>query len=110
MELSKEKAIELHRQLWNWIADETEKEKRCVDKWEAFAYFGWPEVEAFCWCCEYNEQTDERGCDQGQLCILKWPEGSCIRGLFYNWQEATDPFVRAKLARQIANFPVNEDV
>lgn len=34
MELKK--AIENHRKMWNWIADETEKQKRAVDKWEYY--------------------------------------------------------------------------
>ena len=30
MKLTKSKAVRLHRKVWNWIADETEKQERIV--------------------------------------------------------------------------------
>ena len=34
MTLTKELAIKLHRKLWRWIADETERRKEVVEKYD----------------------------------------------------------------------------
>ena len=34
MILTREQAIELHRDMWNWMADEIEKIKKVVDIWK----------------------------------------------------------------------------
>lgn len=67
--------LRLHRKLWNWIADETERTHKCVDKWDAFEHFGWNCINGTCWCCKYARwkrkyQTSETGCEN--LCLVDW--------------------------------------
>ena len=71
MKLTKEEAIERHRLMWNWISEETLKQKRCVTKEEVFKHFGWPlTVHSCCWCCEYVSSISYIGkCDR---CPLVW--------------------------------------
>lgn len=101
IELTKEEAIKRHRMLWNWIADETLRQKRFVTKWEAFAHFGWPDILNHCWCCEYSGA----GCN---LCLVDWGTGyGCeINGSPYLlWHNSRSYEDTAKYAREIANLP-----
>lgn len=68
MTLTKEEAIRRHRMMWERIADETLKAKRCIGKEEVFDHFGWniDEVDCACWCCEYTGITCTK-------CPIKWP-------------------------------------
>lgn len=109
--LTREEAILKHRELWNWIANETEREHRCVYKDEN------PEVRISnlicdCWLCEYAAQESEfeYKCDK---CPVNWGKyETCwtptYEGLFdlyercfreEQWQYA------AKIAREIATLP-----
>lgn len=68
--------LRLHRKLWNWIADETERTHKCVDKWDAFEHFGWRKsINTQCWACQYirwrrKYRPSEIDCDD--LCIVDW--------------------------------------
>lgn len=42
--LTKEKAIEEHRKMWNWIADETLKQKRKVNENEYFQHLNLTDI------------------------------------------------------------------
>ena len=117
------KTIELHRQLWNYIADETEKQKRVVLKSDAFKHFGWSlDVYAFCWCCEYvKNYSSLHPCSK--RCPIKWPGGHCCDDRspfsdwdaclkrYYTWHDTRDEVIKeaAKAAREIANLPAKED-
>ena len=112
MKLSKAEAIRRHRLMWNWIADETIRLKRKVDKLEAFAHFTWNPVRALCWCCEYGRIT-HNSCSN---CIMVWPGSTCVyadhddenlipTGLYKLWTYEQDPEKSAALARQIAELP-----
>lgn len=125
MTLAKQEAIENHRKMWNWIADELEKGNG--DKYLHIVdikveYFVKHNIKlknrpfANCFCCEYT------GSNNGQFncgdCPLKWPNGgTCfgdgINGLYIRAWDAcvNDNYAEAaKLARQIANLPEREDV
>ena len=128
--LIRRKYLEMHRKLWNWIADETEKTHKCIDKLEAFKHFGWStDISSFCWACQYvdwkNRYCSERDeykyehCDS--YCLLNWGkyEESDIRiscaniepckcSPYNNWSEScktNDWENAAKYAREIANLP-----
>lgn len=57
--LTKEEAIKKHREMWNWIADETERTNCCTSK---FMYFESKNISSkeipyhYCYCCEYADQ------------------------------------------------------
>ena len=93
MKLTKEEAIRRHKMMWGWIADETLRRQKCVDKLDAFEHFGWDPcpVLSNCWCCEYASNIDTNCvCD---YCPIAWPSKSnhvpCIRyGLYSIWFKA----------------------
>ena len=112
MKLTKQQAIEGHRKMWNWIADEIEKQKS--EYWipslkECYCYENKLTLISDCFCCEYNNNYKE--CPK---CPLDWIESSYCCGdeksLYHRvlypkrWQEQAD------LARQIANLPERKDV
>ena len=133
--LTKEKAIELHRKMWRWIADETEKQKRFVTKYEAFQHFGWDEesVTGNEWLCEYAEQNGSekaigRDCFKCPLRIPGteksiWESCLCSPASSYKqWRRIVvevsyfekpiteeDITLAAKYAREFANAPIKED-
>lgn len=116
MNLSKQEAIKRHRLMWNWIADETKRQGRCIDKAEVFKHFGWENIEINndCWCCEYDDNKNALGyyCDCA-YCPLDWSdkEGCANKydtGLFDKWliaMELNDYENAHYYARQIANLP-----
>lgn len=114
--LTKEKTIELHRKLWNYIADESEKQGRIIEKIDAFDHFGWDKyISFYCWCCEYDDQHNQ-DCSS---CPIKWPGGRCTmpespytiyRNCNYDflfWHDKNKENVEkaVKAAREIANLP-----
>lgn len=119
MELTKEQTILNHRQMWNWIADETERRQECVNKVDAFKHFGITSssLVSGCWLCTYRGRICGH---KGNECILQWPGGRCSytqaghgyvyerAGLYPDWLEAVycgKVQLAAELARQIANLP-----
>lgn len=122
--LTKEKAIELHRQLWNYIADESERTGKVTSKEDTFEHFEWKgDVIAHCWCCEYAN----RSC---MNCPIAWPRGmSCTIGLdsvyirwvnaaqmCYTYEDGNEKVkykqwlnVYIKCAREIANLPERKE-
>lgn len=136
MTLTKEEAIRKHRLMWNWIAQTSIQEQRCVSKREALEHFGWNPVKLFadCWCCTYAEENyknqlyyrrkfhlldshlDSHFCD---FCPVQWPnpEGCCSalyiqNFLFDQYAKANkiDDWVTvAKIAYQIAELPERKD-
>lgn len=62
MELTKEKAIEEHRKMWNWIADKLlepetqEKQKNVHVLKRDYCRKNHLNILHACWCCEYDWQ------------------------------------------------------
>lgn len=114
MTLTKKEAIRRHRLMWNWIAQTSIQEQRCVTKEEAFKHFGWENIRNtnFCWCCAYAMMKLKMGCSR---CPIKWPDKYCtnLYDLLY------DKFIRAskydhyiksaEIAYQIAELPERKD-
>lgn len=121
--LTKEQALYLHRKLWNTLADKILERKRPVEKWEIFNLYGWPEVLANCWCCEYCEQF-KSACKH---CPMKWTNGEinncrCFDSPYKKWEQRMNDlrgrkqYVRywefnelADYARKIANLPERKE-
>ena len=119
-ELTKEEAIEEHRKMWRWIAEETEKRQEIVYKEDYIEdYFPDEKISCDCFCCEYDEQKQGKNC---KFCPIDWGSKCdwfmCLRkeikddnkGLFYLWELTTDWKKAAELARQIAELPEREEV
>lgn len=127
MELTKAEAIANHRKMWNWIADETLRRKRCVTKFEYFGAFGITNIPiSRCYCCEYDYSVSKITMAQCTNCPILWNNSERImsdkclhkyfkgddQGLFSMWRNAIhidyDYKEAAELARQIANLPERE--
>lgn len=111
MKLTKQQAIEGHRKMWNWIADEIEKRKRVciiIDLKMQYCEDNDLTLKNGCFCCEYDDMN--YGCVK---CPLDWGKGKYCSTDKYSlytrvayadtWQE------QAGLARQIANLPEKEE-
>ena len=133
--LTKEECVRRHRLLWNYVADQILEQKKvpwnCQRK--AFEHFGWsvPIGSIFncCWGCYYNSMKrlemvdDPKHIKESEVntcpyCLFNWTSdennfcgkhntlfdrfmrSKCIN----DWEEA------ARIAREIANMPVREDV
>lgn len=132
MQLTKEQAVQEHRKMWNWIADQYENKTellnktKCVDDLKRCyidAAFPDETIEYNCFCCEYDYQCD--GIGVCKYCPLQWDsvynvcmcvdkdrENDSLYGLIsdFNHNECIDDdfYYCASLARQIANLPERE--
>ena len=105
-----------HRELWNWLADNSTKDKH---DWPGWKDNGgkYTDAWAHCFACEYGGTDDEgdRAC-----CPLEW---SGTDQTAYACEEVGSPFFKWKglngnietyhspeLAREIANLPVRKGV
>lgn len=133
--LTKEECVRRHRLLWNYVADQIlEQEKvpwNC--KKEAFEHFGWSvpigSIFSYCWGCYYDSMKrlemvdDPKYIKESEVktcpyCLFNWTSDennfcgkhNTLFDRFMrskrvdNWEEA------ARIAREIANMPVRENV
>jgi len=115
--LSKDEAVRLHRELWDWLSKNPNAQK--------FSWPGWSgnggdveKVLSHCFCCEYADNlsriNNKYTCEN---CPLSWPDGRCQEineyentvGLFEDWQNAKRD-KRILIAEQIRDLPVREDI
>lgn len=121
MTLTKEEAIRRHRLMWNWIAQMSIQEQRCVTKAEAFKHFGWENAKSNCWCCEFADNQAMRRLSRYfaicQHCPIIWPDLDlvCSNGYDFLYDKVVDAFDEdnyvkaAKIAYQIAELPERKE-
>lgn len=103
--LTKAQAIANHRTMWNWIAQTSIQEQRCVEKFEAFTHFGWGPVKHYCWCCEYNDEIGR--INRCLRCLI-----TDCQPYFNFWCRAcvdNDYITAARYAYQLAELPENPE-
>lgn len=105
-----------HRKMWQWIAEETRRRKRHVEKFEYFKAFGipkWKRPYCDCYACE---EAGQRARDDGydvdyddlmecDYCPIDWNNGKkCVEdgALFRDWRHARSYEEAAKFAEKIA--------
>ena len=114
--LTKEECVRRHRLLWNYVADQILEQKKVPwnYKEEAFEHFGWHNGDMFnyCWACYYCQMKDyeivdnedaewSNYCDDGMTLYSRF---HTLRNTNEDWEKA------ARIAREIANMPVRENV
>lgn len=54
--MTKQQAVEEHRKMWSWIAEETQKQQRCVGKAEYQMNCGRQSFDILndCFCCQFS--------------------------------------------------------
>lgn len=116
MGLTKSEAIANHRKMWRWIAEETLKQERKVEKWEYFKTLDIMDRDmpfGDCYCCEYAFNEDYTYCRD---CPIDWGGefGTCKhrdivndnKGLYALWCDELDDYIKAaELAKKIAELP-----
>lgn len=130
MQLTKKQAIEEHRKMWNWIADQYENKTALLNKTECVddlkhcyvsVTFPGKTIENDCFCCEYDFEFGGI-CEYCPLewdsiydfcmCIDKYFECDNLYALLSDINHVTcsdnDFSYCADLARQIANLPERE--
>jgi len=102
----------LHKELWQWLADNPDKEKNEWPRWSSNGGdIGY--VTARCFACNYNSDCVD--------CPLVWPDYPDNEGdicgkdgsLFDRWLFTTgssEGDKRSRLAEQIRDLPVKEGV
>lgn len=111
VELTKDEAARLHRELWGWLAENPSMEKADWPGWDEFDR-NQIRLENYCFAC----MATDGGCNG---CLLIWPGGDCCDakepndsdGLFMKWECYDEDLLegRAELARQIRDLPVREE-
>lgn len=133
--LTKEECVRRHRLLWNYVADqilEQENASRNYKK-EAFEHFGWSipigSIFGYCWGCYYDSMKrlemvdDPKHIKESEVktcpyCLFNWTSDEnnfCVKyntlfNRFMNSKRINDWKEAARIAREIANMPVREDV
>lgn len=105
MELTREEAIRLHRELWKWLAENPMKKKADWPGWEKIE-----PVRHLCPCCEYakydwNIQTCEKKCPLEWKRLRSLSDTPCLCSYFKDWERATAPEERSKYAALIRDLP-----
>jgi len=117
IKISRKEAIEEHRKMWNWIADETLKRKTCVHKHDYLNKF-YPDLHLIndCFLCDYAgyissdyfSLNNTMNCEE---CPLDWGSPNCCARIgvvsYYHWSDAVSLKKwksAAKYAREIANL------
>lgn len=105
--LTKEGCLHHHRKKWNWIADETERNKRIVDTEEYIDHIGSNVFDVNSYCCTYTEFSCDFSCDK---CPIQWSgDGNkqCANTFspYEAWKNTEDWVMAAILARAIAQLP-----
>ncbi len=122
MNITLKDAVDGFRKQWNWMADETLRQKRKVEKEEYFDTQGIDERDRpilCCYLCEYTHSLKKYNPDMVVCnnCPINWGGkiGNCCskdvrdddKGLYEEWEKTNDDYEEAaRLAREIANLPL----
>jgi len=107
MKLTKKKAIELHRELWDWLYGHPSKAKEDWPRW--IEHGGTiPPVKDDCFLCEYARGPNG-GFPNCSSCPLDWgPTFYCAlssKSYFVAWAYSKTPKTRKKYAKIIRDLP-----
>jgi hypothetical protein len=105
--MTKKEAVEHHRKMWRWIAEDTVIRKDKVFKSEYLTTTDSNYLLNDCFCCEYVSQFTNDNCI---ICPIVWPGGSCCgkTGLYTKFVNAKSLKQRAEIARIISELPERE--
>lgn len=111
--MTEREAIENHRKMWKWIAIQTLKQKRIVQKEGYLINTEYIGIDNDCFCCEYTKRYN----DNCVKCPIDWCSVNnhcCDDGTLYEkWLECSindDYRESAYLAYKISKLPGRENV
>ena len=104
MKLTKKRAIELHRELWDWLYHHPSKIKEDWPRWEKNGG-DIPYTKNDCFLCDYLNKVIRQSCFR-YPCILDWGQQCCFdAGAYYTiWDASISPKTRKKYARMIRDL------
>lgn len=105
IQLSFEEAIAKNREMWQWIADESEKRGILVSKTQYLIEHGMAgsSIIAQCFCCEYTRQfhSDSYQAIYCEYCPIHWTEDPNIidycstdDSLWLQWKRNQDEYIK----------------
>lgn len=109
MELTKEEAIRLHRELWGWLAENPGRDKREWPEWEDNGG-KFPRVRNLCFACEYDHQEGIKNHSYAcSDCPFEWPGKTCENmednGLYNLWKYG-ETELESMYAAMIRDLPI----
>jgi len=104
LELTKDEAVRLHRELWDWLSKNPENAK---EDWP-----GWRDMDIYivnnCFGCAFTIYPNVYAAIKCKMCLLKWPNNHC--GYIHTpWERSNNIKERTRLAEQIRDRPIRED-
>lgn len=110
MELTKKEALESHRKMWTWIANEIKEEKYVVNiilLKKRYLGFSASHIVNYCFLCDY----DDRFYGDCKHCPVdtNFDFYDCLGGLYEMCFNARTYEEQYELALEIANLPERED-
>ena len=112
MILTREQAINLHREMWNWIADEEEK-CTITTRWELKVKFcedHFPEEKILNWCflCEYSSLFSHNVGPDCIMCPAIWGSEELTDGFYCEYGYPALHHTNSS-ARAIANIKMKDE-
>ena len=128
--LTKEECVRRHRLMWNYVADQILEQGKVPwnYKEEVFEHFGWHNGDIFnyCWACYYCQMKDFDWINCHN-CLFDWhgrgnepwdaewsnycDNETTLYSRFHTLRNTNGDWEKtARIAREIANMPVREDV
>ena len=98
--LTKKRALELHAELWMWLALNPNKQKQNWPRWKVNGG-SIPHAAGHCFCCEYDNQFASKACKK---CPVIWGNRkalSCFDSQFAEW-DALSRIDNKSLAKRTA--------
>lgn len=113
MDLTREEALKLHRQMWsdmqNDLGDNPDGEDREAYKADWCDEHGFGNTKNYCFLCEYSHDKSVWFC---RHCPVKWPTwlGTCFSALLGNGTKLKGDYYQVAPISEILALPEREDV
>ena len=105
--MTKKEAVENHRKMWSWIAEETLFKKTKIHKKDYFEHFGIRAIPfRMCYLCEYVNTLNVK-LFKCRKCPIDWGKRkTCYAddSLYYKWYKTSDHELCAKYAKEISEL------
>jgi hypothetical protein len=103
--MKRELAVKLHKEMWNWLSENPDQEKRHWPQWESNGG-DVEKIDCDCFACEENAY----GSNNCKDCMVDWGVNTCESpgSPFTKWDYSDNEDERAKYAAIIRDLPIKE--
>lgn len=109
--MTKKEAVENHRKMWRWIAEETLLREAKVHKKDYFEHFKIASIPfRMCYLCDYVNKLNIKffKCRKCPVNWGKWKTCYADHSLYYKWYKTDDYELCAKYAKEISELEERE--